>query len=230
MIRAILCDIEGTTTALAFVHETLFPLSRLDLPQFLKINWSDPELSPVIQKLKGETSLHRGKPVDSITVEDAVQLLIQWIDADRKETTLKTIQGKIWKNAFESGSVKGHVYPDVPCMWNEWKSQGQRIYIFSSGSVEAQKLIFKHSECGDLSHLIDGYFDTATGPKKEHDSYRKIAIALNLDPSEMLFLSDTDLELDAAAKASMQTIRLNRETAPCESTHTTVHSFTEIQP
>ena len=205
MIRAVLCDIEGTTTPLSFVHDVLFPLSREKMDSFVRENWSSPEFLPVVEQLKKEIA------DENPSAADIVHLLHSWIDADKKEGALKQIQGKIWREAFESGQVCSPVYPDVPAKWAEWKKHGLQIFIYSSGSIEAQQLLFRYSEAGDLTRFIDGYFDTSTGPKKEVDSYKKIASVINLDPAEILFLSDVSAELDAARKAGLQTVLLVRD-------------------
>ena len=196
MIGAILCDIEGTTTSLSFVHDVLFPISRDRMESYTRDHWS--ELLLLVKDIGSNP-------------EEVARVLRAWIDEDRKEGVLKQIQGKIWKDAFESGAIRAHVYPDVSRNWIAWKQRGIRIYIFSSGSVEAQKLLFAHTEEGDLTQLINGYFDTTTGPKKEAGSYKKIAKILNIKPEEVLFFSDVAEELDAARSAGMQTLLINRE-------------------
>ena len=215
-MKAVLCDIEGTTTSLSFVHDVLFPLSRKEIDAFVRKNWTDPELQPIFAQLN--------KP----SPEEAVRLLQNWIDADKKEGILKQIQGKIWKTAFETGQIRAHVYPDVPKNWEKWKRSKVRIYIFSSGSVEAQKLLFHYSEAGDLTRWIDGYFDTTMGSKKEAGSYRKIAGVTQLRPEQILFLSDIEAELDAARSAGMQTIQLIRENAKPGISHPAARTFDEI--
>lgn len=215
-VKAVLCDIEGTTTALSFVHDVLFPLSKREMDSFVRGNWDDPELQKLFAQL--------GK----YSPEEVVALLQSWIDQDKKETVLKQIQGRIWKHSFESGLVRSHMYPDVPETWSEWKKRGLKIYIFSSGSIEAQQLLFRYSEAGDLTFLIDGYFDTTTGPKKETASYARIANSLKLLPEEVLFLSDVVAELDAARAAGMQTIQLIRDQAE-PGDHPAAKTFTDIQ-
>ncbi|MCI0412619.1 acireductone synthase [bacterium] len=217
MIRAVLCDIEGTTTSLSFVHDVLFPLSREKMDSFIRENWTAPELQPILDDLKKKI------PIENPPPPDVVALLQAWIDADKKDRALKEIQGRIWKEAFESGKIRAPVYPDVPEKWAEWKRQGLSIYIFSSGSIEAQQLLFRYSEAGDLTHFIDGYFDTTTGPKKVAASYEKIANTIEMNPADILFLSDMPAELDAARQAGMQTIQLMRD-----SVHLVARTFHEI--
>jgi len=214
MVRAIICDIEGTTTSLSFVHQILFPISLQKMDQFVRDNWE----SNIVQTLNIPTP------------EATSALLKSWIQADKKDTILKSIQGNIWKQGFESGQIRGHIYPDVPVSFQKWKNSGIRISIFSSGSVEAQRLILQYSEAGDLSPFIDHYFDTTTGQKRDPASYEKIAKELDLSPHDLLFLSDVTEELNAARIAGIQTIQILREgtAKPQQSTHRTVTSFDEI--
>lgn len=181
MIRAILTDIEGTTSSLSFVHETLFPHARARLPAYV--------------------AEHGG---------DLAQLLA-WMDADAKVTELKDIQGRIWAEGYAAGELTGHVYPDAAEGLRRWHDDGVKLAVFSSGSVAAQKLIFGHSDQGDLSPLFSGWFDTTTGPKREAMSYLMIADALGVSPAEMLFLSDIVAETDAAKAAGMRAMLIDRE-------------------
>jgi enolase-phosphatase E1 len=216
MTRAVLCDIEGTTTSLSFVHDILFPLSRKEMGSFIQNHWSDPELQPIFAQLSKQSP------------DEVVRLLQSWIDEDKKEGTLKMIQGKIWKTAFESGQIRSYIYPDVPENWEKWKRLGIRIYIFSSGSIEAQKLLFRYSEAGDLTGRIDGYFDTLMGAKKEANAYTKIAGVTQLLAKEILFLSDIEAELDAAQSAGMQTTQLIRENAKAGTRHPAARTFDDV--
>lgn len=195
-----LCDIEGTTTSLRFVHDVLFPLSHRKMQEFIETNWQ--HLEPEIHELE--------KEIHPAGKEAIVRTLRNWIDADRKHPILKKIQGKIWKDAYEAGEIRGHVYPDVPENFRRWKKEGITIAIFSSGSVEAQQLLFRYSEMGDLTPFIDFYFDTGTGPKKEAESYKKIVDRMGLPASDILFFSDVEEELDAARRAGVQTKKIIR--------------------
>jgi len=215
MIRCILCDIEGTTTALSFVHDVLFPISRKEVDPYIRKHWNSPELQQLIMGVGSEPG-------------EAIKILQEWIDADNKDGRLKQIQGKIWKKSFESGRIQAPVYPDVPRKWIDWKQRGLRIYIFSSGSVEAQKLLFQYSGAGDLTPLIDGYFDTTTGPKKDRATYDKIAAALKLKAEEVLFLSDVAEELNAARAVGMSTFHLDREGTVRESAHPIAQTFEDV--
>jgi enolase-phosphatase E1 len=218
-VQAVLCDIEGTTSSLTFVHDVLFPLSYDRMEDFIKQNWNSDLIRQEIQQINCENP------------DEVIQTLRSWIKEDRKEGTLKSIQGKIWKDAFESGKIRGHVYQDVPPNFQKWRDSGIKICIYSSGSIEAQKLLFHYSEAGDLRQFIASYFDTTTGPKRESLSYKKIASELSLPAANILFLSDVQSELDAARNAGMQTTQLLREAATPKnfSKHPMVISFDEIK-
>lgn len=198
MTRAVLTDIEGTTSSIAFVTDTLFPYAKANLRDFVTRN---PEVSaPWLDAVRAEEP---GDPVDT---------LLRWIDEDRKATPLKTLQGLIWAEGYADGTLKGHVYRDAADALRRWHDAGIALHIYSSGSIAAQKLIFGHSNEGDLTPLFSGYFDTTSGPKKEAESYRTIARAIGEAPGDILFLSDNIQEIDAAREAGMQAIHIDRET------------------
>lgn len=203
MIRAILTDIEGTTSSIAFVHKTLFPYAREHMAGFIRSHADTPQVQALLEEVSAEV----GTP---LCVDMAIQTLCDWIDADKKVTPLKALQGMIWKQGYEAGELKGHVYDDAVTALRDWYAQGLKLYIYSSGSVQAQKLIFGHTEYGDLQPLFAGYFDTRVGQKREAEAYVKIAEAMALPASEILFLSDVEEELDAAMGAGMQTYQLIR--------------------
>ncbi|WP_394842864.1 acireductone synthase [Pendulispora brunnea] len=212
--EVVLLDIEGTTTDISFVHDVLFPLSRRALPEYIAEHWNDDEVRDA-REATGASDI--GGLIEHLTA---------WIDADRKEPTLKAIQGKIWRGAFESGQVKSHVYPDVPVAFQRWKARGIRIAIFSSGSIEAQELLFRHSEQGDLTGFLSGYFDpTTAGPKREVRAYEAILRALGT--RQVAFLSDVTAELDAARTAGLSTWQLLRPGVADDagSTHPKVSTF-----
>jgi enolase-phosphatase E1 len=214
---AILCDIEGTTSSLSFVHNILFPISYENMENFIRKNWESGLIADEIKSFQEQDP------------EDVIRTLRFWILEDRKDPVLKSIQGKIWKDAFESGAIKGHVYPDVPENLRKWNDQGIKVGIFSSGSVEAQKLLFQYSEAGDLTPYLSEYFDTRVGAKKNTNSYTNIASRLSMSPSSILFLSDVEDELNAARDAHLQTTQVLRENVvPNTSGHSTVNSFDEI--
>ena len=204
MIRAIVTDIEGTTTSIDFVHQALFPYARQRLRAFLQRHAREPEVAAQVHAV----AQHEGR---QLTWQDAADVLERWIDEDRKVTPLKALQGMIWRTGYAAGELKGHVYPDTPVYLRRWHDAGRKLYVYSSGSVEAQQLIFGYSEAGDLTPLFSGYFDTRIGGKKEAGSYRKIAGKIGLPPADILFLSDVGEELDAARSAGMRTCQLLRD-------------------
>jgi enolase-phosphatase E1 len=235
MIKAILLDIEGTTTPINFVHQTLFPFARRRMAEFIEENFL--MLASEIESLKIEHKedyseefyLKEFDEKASTSIADYLNFLI---DEDRKSTALKSIQGKIWQAGYEIGELKSTVFADVPRAFERWHKQGKTIAIYSSGSILAQKLIFRHSNCGDLTEFIAGYFDTNVGGKKEAASYRKIAAALNLPAAEIAFVSDVAAELDAAKASGLQTILAIREGNALpngQTEHLIVKTFDEIE-
>jgi len=224
MIRAIVTDIEGTTSSIDFVKDVLFPYAREKLPAFVETHADQPEVQHWLHEAAREAGLV------SASRQEIIDLLTRWIDEDRKATPLKALQGLIWADGYASGEFKGHVYPEVAENLQKWKKQGIHLYVYSSGSVAAQKLLFGHSEAGDLTPLFSGYFDTEIGGKREVDSYRRIAAAIGIPPSQILFLSDIVQELDAAHAAGMRTILLARPPSVCPAAgiHTCVADFSAI--
>ena len=209
MIRAILLDIEGTTTPIAFVHEVLFPYARDHVKQFLMSIDKD-EVRADIGRLHEEhaADVSNGRQPPGLSDDiDSLVAYVEWLIArDRKATGLKSLQGKIWRQGYTNGSLKSQVYADVAPAFARWRARGWTISIFSSGSMLAQQLLFAHTEAGDLTGFISDYFDTNVGKKGEAASYRKIAAALNARADEILFVSDVVAELDAAKEAGMQTL------------------------
>ncbi len=162
--------------------------------------------------------------------QDIIELLLQWIDEDRKSTALKAMQGMIWKEGYATAEYRAHMYPEVAARLRAWRADGLRLYVYSSGSVPAQKLFFEYSEAGDLTPLFAGYFDTETGPKRDAESYRRIASVIDQQPQQILFLSDIVEELDAARLAGLRTGWLVREpqTLPGASGHAVYRDFDAI--
>ena len=204
MIRAIVTDIEGTTTSISFVADVLFPFSMVHMDEFIRSHSDDAE----IRGLLGEVGKVCGQSLDD---SQAIAQLIRWIDEDRKIGPLKALQGLIWEAGYCNGYFHGHVYPDAVRKLREWKQAGLDLFVYSSGSAKAQKLLFGHTEYGDLKGLFSGFFDTRVGAKQVPDSYRTIAREINLPTHEILFLSDTASELDAARVAGFNTCQISRE-------------------
>lgn len=221
-IRAVLTDIEGTTSSLSFVKDVLFPFSRAALPDFLRERAEDPQVRPWLEQVAAETG--EGE------LKGQIARLLAWIDEDRKHTALKALQGMVWRRGYAEGRFRAHVYPDAATRLGAWRAAGIPLYVYSSGSVEAQKLFFQHSEAGDLTPLFSGHFDTTIGAKTDPRSYRRIAERVGVPPEAILFLSDLEAELDAARAARMQTARLAREVNPLpESAHPVVADFAAIE-
>jgi len=195
-MQVMLLDIEGTTTPIDFVYLTLFPYARKRLDEFVADKLDKTDLHLLEMEYRGDNSL--SKPAWKIPPSKYLHWLME---QDRKSPALKNIQGKIWKAGYEDGSLKGEVFPDVVPAMKRWKAQGKRVAIYSSGSVLAQKLLFKYNRDGDISEMIDGYFDTAVGPKKDAESYMEIAKRLGVPSSEIFFISDSAAECGAAKKA-----------------------------
>ena len=220
-VGAVLLDIEGTTTPIAFVHQTLFGYARARVSGFLEQHWNDPEVRADIARLEAE-------PADDPA---AVAAHVGWLmDQDKKSTGLKSLQGKIWEEGYRTGELRGEVYPDVPPALERWRRQEIDIAIFSSGSVQAQRSLFASTAAGDLTRFIRAYFDTTTGPKTAPDSYAHIAAALERSPSEVLFLSDVAAELDAARTAGMRTALCVRTpgSAPSAGAHPVIHALDQL--
>ena len=224
-MQFILTDIEGTTTDINFVHKILFPYAFEKLPDFVRANLQDPTVDQALEQTR-QTLLEEAQPAES--TKDLINGLLSWITADRKHPALKLLQGLVWKVGYDSGGFKGHVYPDVVPALERWKQQGIPMGIYSSGSVAAQKLLFGHSEYGNLNGFFSHNFDTAVGHKREVVSYQNIAKLLGLAPAEILFLSDIEEELDAAQAAGMECLQLLRLGTIPSMRHAGVGSFEEI--
>jgi enolase-phosphatase E1 len=204
MIQAIVTDIEGTTSSLTFVKEVLFPYAREHIAEFARLQGTQPEVRDLLDEARRVAE----RDLDDVAL---VQQLVEWMDEDRKVTPLKALQGMIWEQGYLRGDFRGHVYEDAARNLRRWKAMGVSLYVFSSGSVQAQRLLFAHTQHGDLTPLFAGYFDTRIGSKQEPASYRAIAHAVGLAPEAILFLSDVEQELDAAKQAGLQTRWLVRE-------------------
>jgi enolase-phosphatase E1 len=209
-MRALLVDVEGTTTDVAFVHRVLFPIARAEMPRFVRAHAGDPEHAASLLAVRRAVARGAGRSEAGVTLDEVVSQLLAWIDADAKETPLKALQGAIWREAYAGGSLRSHVYDDVEPAFRRLRAAGVPIYVFSSGSVEAQRLLFAHTVAGDLTGYLAGTFDTTTGPKREPASYARIAEAIGLPPGEVRFLSDVIAELDAARAAGMETLWIVR--------------------
>ena len=201
--RAILTDIEGTTSSISFIKDVLFPYARNALPGFVAAHRDVPE----VRRWLDAVAIDHG----SICGDDIIVETLQgWIDQDRKHTALKALQGMIWEAGYREAEFAAPIYADASTALRRWHEAGLPLHVYSSGSVPAQKLFFGHSDAGDLTPLFSGWFDTEVGGKREAASYEAIAERIGLAPSEMLFLSDVVEELDAAGLAGMQTVLVDR--------------------
>jgi enolase-phosphatase E1 len=203
MRKTIVTDIEGTTSSISFVKDVLFPYARRALPGFVAAHGGEPEVRHWLDKVKEEL----GGDADDAKV---VATLQAWIDADRKHTALKALQGRIWEAGYAGSEFEAHIYPDAAAALRRWHAAGHPIHVYSSGSVPAQKLLFGHTTDGDLSPLVSGWFDTHTGGKREAESYRRILAELGCAAGDAVFLSDVVEELDAARSAGFDTVLVDR--------------------
>ncbi|HEY0286371.1 MAG TPA: acireductone synthase [Pseudomonas sp.] len=222
-IKAILTDIEGTTSAVSFVFDVLFPYAAAHLPDYVRQHATELAVAAQLDLVRADNH----EP--DADVERVIEILLDWIAEDRKATPLKALQGMVWAQGYQAGQLKGHVYPDAVEALKRWHQEGYELYVYSSGSIQAQKLIFGCSQAGDLSGLFSGYFDTTSGHKRESQSYRTIAAAIGHAAQEILFLSDIVEELDAAQEAGMATCALVRNGGELLG-HPNVASFVVIDP
>ena len=224
MIRAIVTDIEGTTSDIRFVHNVLFPYARERLAAFVTEKQQVEPVKTYLNDLRAEIDRPQAR------VEELIATLFAFMDEDRKSTSLKALQGLIWREGYLNGDFTGHLYPDVLPSLSQWKQHGIDLYVYSSGSVAAQKLLFSYSDEGDITPLFSGYFDTHVGAKREAQSYRTIAEKIGLPAGQILFLSDIHQELDAAGQAGLRTVQLIRGDADPASLHQQVSRFDVIHP
>lgn len=240
-MQSILLDIEGTTTPVEFVYKVLFPYARHHVKEFLLQSYATEAVKADIKQLRNEHASDQQQKLNPPFWQDesgdsqaeSIQAYVHWLmDQDRKSTGLKSLQGKIWEQGYRSGELHSQVYEDVPPALLRWSEQKKAIYIYSSGSVLAQRLLFQYTTAGDLTRFLRGYFDTTTGPKREPASYGRIAKVLRQPPSEILFISDSIAELDAAGSAGLQTTLCVRpgEPWPQAHSHAAIRSFDEISP
>ena len=211
-VRAILLDIEGTTTPIAFVFEVLFPFVRTHLREHLQHAPDAGHTPAALAHLRDEWHVDAAhaaeKPPDWRGDEPMAAVpYVEWLmDRDRKSIGLKLLQGEVWRKGYREGALKGDVFPDVAPAFARWRSAGIVIAIYSSGSELAQRLLFGATADGDLTPFLSGFFDTAVGAKTSPDSYRRIAADLHLAAAHVLFVSDVAGELAAAKSAGCQTL------------------------
>jgi enolase-phosphatase E1 len=225
-MKFILMDVEGTTTSISFVHETLFPYAKEKLPAFLEGQSGNEEVSrlldTVVETVKEENA-------EDLPRNKCSKILLKWIEEDRKHPALKSLQGLIWEAGYTDGSLKGHLYADVSNKFLEWSNRGYLLGIYSSGSVKAQKLLFSHSTAGDLTPFLKFHFDTEVGQKREEKSYQNIVDALGGVAENILFLSDIAEELDAAKVSGIKTCQVCRDGEIPNAGHPQVIDFNQVE-
>uniref|UniRef100_A0A8C8E3B0 Enolase-phosphatase E1 n=1 Tax=Oryzias sinensis TaxID=183150 RepID=A0A8C8E3B0_9TELE len=245
---ALLLDIEGTTTPITFVKDILFPYIREHLEDYLSTHWEEDECKEDVHLLKKQIEedmkQNRACPVHVVdqtvhtdeekAIKKVVEDVLWQMAADRKSTALKQLQGHMWRAAYASGRIKGEIYPDVVPSIKKWRERGLKVYIYSSGSVEAQKLLFRYSVEGDVLELFDGHFDTTIGAKVEAKSYERIAEKIGCQPEEITFLTDVAREAKAAEEAGFNVLVVvrpgNLELTDEESAHyNLITSFSQLQ-
>jgi enolase-phosphatase E1 len=239
--RVILLDIEGTTTPIEFVYKKLFPYANREVEAFLLKHFRDPDMQPLLaafaEQYQSDARESQTLPEWSEDKEAnrirSLTSYVRWLIAkDSKCTPLKSLQGKIWEQGYTTGELRGEVYPDVPDAFKRWRRQGREICIYSSGSVLAQQLLFRSCVDGNLTEYISAFFDTQIGAKTESDSYRRIAKSRGCPPQNVLFISDTPKEVEAARTAGMRAKICVRHSADQNATASNeiVHTFAEILP
>lgn len=220
--RAIITDIEGTTSRISFVTDILFPYARQHLPDFIRRQQHTSAVAAELTAIKAILN-----NVNAST-EECIAALLDWIAQDKKVTPLKTLQGMVWQDGYQQGHFQGHIYPDAAAQLAKWQQLGIKLYVYSSGSVQAQQLLFQYSEAGDLRPLFSDYFDTRIGAKQHSSSYAAILQQLQLPPSQVLFLSDAIAELDAARTLGIATVQVIRE-KQAATQHQVAYDFYQVE-
>ena len=236
----LLLDIEGTTCPVSFVSDVLFPFAKQELSHYIKQHWDESPHKKPIQAAKKEwlndrstESVQIKRQVikgESEEMDGLIQYLKRLISIEKKSTALKDLQGKIWEHGYKNGELKSQLFPETAECLREWREQGLTLSVYSSGSIQAQKLLYRHSPAGDLEKFFRHWFDTHTGPKKSTESYTKIAEQLDSSPNKIWFVSDNGAECDSARLAGMHTLFSLRDGNPDRDPrdHTVVQSLREV--
>ncbi|OXR42545.1 Enolase-phosphatase E1 [Nocardia cerradoensis] len=225
-VRAVVVDIEGTTSPTSSVREDLYGYTRRRLPQ-----WLADEPEGAAKTVIEQTRELAGRPAADLA--EIAEILRGWLDSDVKAAPLKTAQGVICAQGFREGALFGEFFPDAPPALRAWHAAGLTLWVYSSGSVRNQQDWFAHARGGELASLIGGWFDLVNaGPKREEQSYRRIAAEIGVPAGEILFLSDHPDELDAAVAAGWQAVGVTRAGEPNSPRppHRWIGSFAELDP
>jgi enolase-phosphatase E1 len=224
-IRHLLLDIEGTTCPVRFVSETLFPYAAERMASFLEARGEDGTVRELVEQVAqawrddshpAAQALLQGVPRSTSSASWVLPYLQWLIQEDRKLTPLKDLQGLLWEEGYASGELQGPLYADVAPALRRWREAGLELAVYSSGSVRAQRLIYEHSNAGDLRGLFQHWFDTRIGAKHDSASYHKIVNHLGAPAASVLFISDSIPELKAAATAGLAVLLCNRDANPTD--------------
>ncbi len=218
-------DIEGTIISVAFVREVLFPYAKHRLAAFLQEQQDVPALRQWAEACQDTVAQELGRRP---SYEELPGILGRWIEEDRKHPGLKAIQGMIWHEGYRAGAFTPSLYEDVAPALNRWRRNGLQLALYSSGSEQAQRLLVEHTTDGNLTALFSNFFDTSIGTKTESASYRRIGQILTLSSKDILFLSDIEAELDAAAKAGFNTTQIVRAGTNAGTAHPICSNFGDI--
>ncbi len=223
--RVALIDIEGTVGSIAFVRDVLFPYAQERMDAYVNAHRDEPWMRAILDEAAREAG------IDVHDLPAVLAALHTWARNDVKVTALKELQGHIWVEGFESSGIRGHLYDDAVAALHRFHDAGVALYIYSSGSIAAQKLLFAHTVAGDLLALFRGFYDTTIGGKRERASYDRILAQIGVPPGETVFFSDNAAELDAAHEAGIQTVQLARpQDGTVRSTaHAAIESFTGVE-
>jgi enolase-phosphatase E1 len=229
----VLLDIEGTTCPVSFVAEVLFPYARQALGPYLQRHGTEPAVAALLQEVEAAWRQDPHPEAQALRTAGDLVAYMEWlIDHDIKLTPLKDLQGRIWADGYGSGAITAPLFADVAEALRRWHGTGLQLAVYSSGSVPAQQLLYRHSDSGDLSGLFDHWFDTRVGAKQQPESYRQIAKAMGVEPSGVLFISDALAELEAAHGAGMAVLlsdrpgNPNRDSGPFER----ISDYSQLQP
>ena len=241
-VSHVLLDIEGTTCPVSYVTETLFPYASANLAPYLETRQQEADIQALIQELetlwRQETDQEArdllGRPRESAELSGVGEILPYLnflIRRDRKVTPLKDLQGKIWADGYARGELIGPLFDDVPTSLRRWQQEGLVLAVYSSGSIAAQQLIYQHSNHGDLRSMFSHWFDTHTGSKHDPSSYTLIAETMGCAPQAILFVSDSDSELQAASQSGLQVVCSQRESDKLKDfrTYPAINTFHQIQ-